>query len=175
MANELSFQCEVCGEPHEAPLVHRFEAPDEWSGAMAAHEMASYLSLWGCEIEGVGDFLRGSIEIPVPSLDEVFTWDVWVQTYRVPTWGPTISGDAVLANRLPYDPWTKEPPVSIRRRSGQAALFTPVDPAHPLAVEQRRGMTPARVCEIARLAVSRPPDTFGWLLESWHDQYHGQR
>jgi len=132
-----------------------------------------------CVIDGRDFYLRGRILVPVLGLEEPFVWGVWVEV------SPKIF---LRTNEL----WTKEgrenePPfpawlntelplfgntinleVSVQtQRVGRRPQFTVVDESHPLAIEQRNGITVERVEEIAEEMAHGPGDAMsGRLKES---------
>ncbi|MGV9625899.1 DUF2199 domain-containing protein [Streptomyces sp. NPDC003487] len=137
------------------------EAPAVWDPAFADADDC-LLSSDQCVIHGEHYFVKGLIEIPVIGSDEVFSWGVWVSLSR-----ENFSRTANLWNRpgregeRPYFGWlTTDLPVyssttlnlktNVHTRPVGERPYVELEPTdHPLAVEQRTGITPARVREIA--------------------------
>ncbi|MFD8014774.1 DUF2199 domain-containing protein [Streptomyces sp. NPDC058955] len=137
------------------------DAPAVWDPAYAGDD-DSLLSSDQCVIRGEHCFVKGLIEIPVIGGEEVFSWGVWVSLSR-----ENFSRAADLwdtpgrESERPYFGWlTTELPVypattlNLKthvhtRPVGQRPLVELEPTDHPLAVEQRTGITLDRVREIA--------------------------
>ncbi|MFF9240468.1 DUF2199 domain-containing protein [Streptomyces sp. NPDC014801] len=137
------------------------EAPAVWDPAFADADDC-LLSSDQCVIHGEHCFVKGLIEIPVIGSDEVFSWGVWVSLSR-----ENFSRAANLWNRpgrederpyfgwlttdLPvYSPTTLNLKTNVHTRPVGERPYVELEPTdHPLACEQRTGITPARVREIA--------------------------
>ncbi len=116
-----------------------------------------------CVIDNRDFYLRGRFAIPVIGLDQPFIWGVWVEVspknfIRTNELWTTEGRE----NEPPFPGWlnTQMPlfgntynlEVSVQTQVvGRRPHFTPVDQDHPLAVEQRNGITMERVREIAEL------------------------
>lgn len=118
-----------------------------------------------CTIDPGRYFVRGSLEIPVVDGPGPFTWDVWVSLSEANfkragdrwhdpnrTEEPPYFG--WLCNGLPGHPETLDLKTNVHLRAVGLRPFIELEPTdHPLAVEQRVGITMARVVEIAELAM----------------------
>jgi hypothetical protein len=115
-----------------------------------------------CVIQGQAFFVRGLIEIPVTDLDEVFSWGVWVslshekfaraaELWETPGRESEPPYFGWLSTDLPiYSPSTINLKTNLHTRPvGQRPLIELEPTDHPLAVEQRSGITMARVQQIA--------------------------
>jgi hypothetical protein len=156
------YLCACCGQHHaDVPLSYATMAPDAWRAELA-HDDESRLSSDLCVIRGEHFFVRGLIEIPVIGGDEPFSWGVWVSLSRerfaqtVRTWetpGRESQSPAFgwLNTTLPiYTPTTINLKTNVHTRplgERPAIELEPTD--HPLAVEQRTGITHERVLQIA--------------------------
>jgi hypothetical protein len=114
-----------------------------------------------CVIDGKDFYLRGRILVPVTGLEEQFVWGVWAEVSPInfvrtnELW--TVEGREAepafpgwLNTQLPVFGDTFNLEVSVQtQRVGKRPHFTVVDEEHPLAVEQRYGITMRRVEEIA--------------------------
>lgn len=136
-------------------------APEYWTDDLADSD-DSDLSPDQCVIKGEWFFVHGLIEIPVLGSDEPFSWGVWVSLSKgsydrmVELWDtpgrehePPYFG--WLSTQLPvYSPTTLNLKTHLHTRPIGERPFIQLEPTdHPLAVEQRTGITRARVERIA--------------------------
>jgi hypothetical protein len=142
-------------------------APDYWSAGLGA-DPANLLEQEICVIKDQGYFVRGLIEIPVLGSQDKFAWDVWVSLSResfrhtLRKWDePSRENEPPsfgwLSNAIGVYPSTINLKTNVRTRpigERPAIELGPTD--HPLAIEQRTGITVARVREIAELALHPP-------------------
>ena len=163
MSDDFEYVCHRCGEKH-AGLPYAYGgayAPDYWNDELANDE-TSLLDEELCVIGGENFFVRARIILPV--IDEVreFEWGVWVSLSHtnfertVELWTaegreqePSYFG--FVATTLPtYEPTTLELKSRVHTRPVGERPVVELEPTdHPLAVEQRDGITRARVQEIA--------------------------
>jgi hypothetical protein len=163
MENESGFWCRVCGGRHEElPLSYSVKAPLAVR-AIPAEEMESRLVITPdqCVIDGRDFYLRGRIPVPMTWLEEPFIWGVWVEVSPKTfirsneMWAvegrerePAFQG--WLNTEIPLYGDTINLEVSVQtQRVGERPRFTVVDQAHPLAIEQRDGISLRRLEEIA--------------------------
>ncbi|MFJ2517265.1 DUF2199 domain-containing protein [Streptomyces griseoviridis] len=168
MSNDLGFTCSCCGDHHaELPMSYSTMAPDVWDPSFES-EPDSMLSSDQCVIKGQHFFIRGLIEIPVIGSQDLFSWGVWVSLSRdsfahaLNVWN-TEGREA----EKPYFGWlstelalysesTTNLKTNAHTRPVGKRPFIELEPTdHPLAVEQRTGITQDRVREIA-IAVLHP-------------------
>ena len=114
-----------------------------------------------CVVDEEQFFVRGHIDIPVIGSDEVFSWSVWCSLseksflHACERWlEPARVNDPPyfgwLMTSLPVYPETVHLKTSVQPREvGRVPLVTVEPTDHPLAVEQRNGMTRERIDEIA--------------------------
>lgn len=137
------------------------EAPAVWDAGFADADDC-LLSSDQCVIRAEHYFVKGLVEIPVLGTDDVFSWGVWVSLSRA-----NFSRAADLwdqpgrESEEPYFGWlttelTVYPETTlnlktlVHTRPVGERPFVELEPtAHPLAVEQRNGITMERVREIA--------------------------
>jgi hypothetical protein len=161
---EIGFGCSVCGERHVLPLSYSVKAPLA-AGAIPVDELEQRVVITPdqCVIDGRDFYLRGRILVPVIGLEEPFVWGIWaevspknfVRTNEL--W--TVEGreneaafPGWLNSQLPVFGDTFNLEVSVQTQPvGQRPQFTVVDEEHPLAVEQRNGISMERVEEIAEM------------------------
>ncbi|RPE36527.1 hypothetical protein EDD38_4902 [Kitasatospora cineracea] len=162
MSDDPGFTCSCCGAHHaETPMNYSAAAPAVWDPGFEA-DRDSMLSSDQCVIKGQHFFIRGLIEIPVIGSADVFSWGVWVSLSRdnfaraLDRWNtegresePPYFG--WLSTELtPYSPSTLNLKTNAHTRPLGERPFIELEPTdHPLAVEQRTGITRARVREIA--------------------------
>ncbi|MFJ4850434.1 MULTISPECIES: DUF2199 domain-containing protein [unclassified Streptomyces] len=142
-------------------------APDAWDRRFEG-DPDSMLSSDQCVIKGQHFFVRGLIEIPVIGGQDVFSWGVWVSLSRdnfaraLEVWD-TEGREAEppsfgwLSTELAlYSPGTTNLKTHVHTRPIGRRPFVELEPtSHPLAVEQRTGISRERVREIA-MAVLHP-------------------
>jgi len=171
MGSELStgFDCSVCGQHHDVlPLSYSVKAPRAAS-LIPADQLKQRVVITAdqCVIDGIDFYLRGRIPVPIIGLDEPFIWGVWVEVgpknflrtidmwnvegreaeqpfpgwlnSEIPPYGDTIN--------LEVEVWTQ--------RVGRRPHFMLINPDHPLAVEQREGITMLRVIQLAEQLLHR--------------------
>lgn len=158
------YHCRSCGEYHdELPLVFGPEAPIYWYG-IPEPERASRAELNAdlCVIDNQHFFIRGRLEIPIRESSETFAWLVWTTLRRedferVGELWTSIGREREephfgwLSTELPvYQPSTINLKTHVHTRPVGSRPFIEVEPTdHPLALDQRNGITWARVQEIA--------------------------
>ncbi|GAA2105875.1 DUF2199 domain-containing protein [Kitasatospora saccharophila] len=161
MANDPGWTCTCCGERHsELPMAYHAEAPASWEPGMAEREDCE-LTSDQCVV-GEHSFVRGLVEIPVIGGDEVFAWGVWVslsernfaratELWERPGRESEPAYFGWLSTELPlYAPSTINLKTMHHTRPVGRRPYIELEPtSHPLAVEQRTGITLERVREIA--------------------------
>ncbi|WP_435609536.1 DUF2199 domain-containing protein [Streptomyces sp. C10-9-1] len=137
------------------------EAPAVWDPTFADADDC-LLSSDQCVIQAQHYFVKGLIEIPVIGSDEVFSWGAWVTLSResfsraADVWDtPGRESEKPyfgwLTTDLPvYSPTTLNLKTNVHTRPIGQRPFIELEPTdHPLALEQRTGITQDRVREIA--------------------------
>ncbi|ALV50105.1 DUF2199 domain-containing protein [Streptomyces althioticus] len=136
------------------------EAPAVWDPVFADADDC-LLSTDQCVVRGLHYFVKGLIEIPVIDSDEVFSWGVWVSLSREnfsrasDLWDrPGREAEKPyfgwLTTDLPVYPTTLNLKTLVHTRPVGERPFIELEPTdHPLAVEQRTGISLERVREIA--------------------------
>jgi len=162
------YQCSTCGEFHsDIPFSYGSLAPAPYFDIPEAErDTRVLLSPDQCVIDNAHFFVLGRLEIPVLDTDEVFSWLVWVSlseknfkqmTELWETEGrerePPYFG--WLSTSLPcYDKDTFFLKTNVHTRFVGQRPFIELEPTeHPLAIEQRNGITLKRVQEIAECAL----------------------
>jgi hypothetical protein len=160
----MSYVCRSCGKQHEGlPMSYGAEAPAYWSPSFADDE-SSLLEQEQCVIKAEHFFLRGRLVIPVvdASPGTEFDWGVWVSLsaanfaralslWTTPGREQEPPHFGWLSTELPlYEPSTLQLKTNVHTQPvGKRPLIELEPTDHPLAVEQRAGITLARVQEIA--------------------------
>ena len=161
------FTCAVCGEYHKGlPLDVAFGAPLYWDQIPEAERTArGELTPDFCAIDDRDFFVRGLIEIPIVDSDQFFVWGIWTSLSRknysrlIDLWrDPKIVDEPPyfgwLANKLPGYPDTLNLKTTVQSRNVKWRPYVTLEPIdHPLALEQRNGISFARVQEITALTL----------------------
>lgn len=165
------FACSCCGTWHDSvPMSYGADAPIywDWLSESERRERAE-LSSDQCIIDNQHFFLRGRIEIPILDAADRFYWGVWVsvspESFRRSSelWRqagrenqPPFFG--WLSTRLPVYTDTLNLKTMVHtQRIGERPLIEIEPTDHPLAPEQRNGITFKRLQQIAE-AMLHPPD-----------------
>ncbi|EDY50511.1 DUF2199 domain-containing protein (plasmid) [Streptomyces clavuligerus] len=162
MTSDPGFTCSCCGDHHsELPMDYTARAPAGWDPAMA-DASDCLLSPDQCVIRARHYFVKGLIEIPVIGSEEVFSWGVWVSLSRenfsraVDLWDtPGRESEEpyfgwLTTDLTVYSPTTLNLKTKLHTRPVGERPFVELEPTgHPLAAEQRTGITVDRVREIA--------------------------
>ena len=166
------YTCNTCGQYHDGlPFSYGSLAPDiVLSMNEKEQRKRVFLSTDQCEVKGqkLFDekhyFILGNIDIPIIGAEEIFRWSVWVSLSKTnyertcKLWDtegrekePPYFG--WLCTSLPvYDPSTINLKTHVHTNPVGVRPFIELEPTdHPLAVEQRNGITLARVQEIAEI------------------------
>ncbi len=157
-----TFVCRICGNRHDPlSLSFQVDSPDTWNAISPADRPhRGELSSDTCIIDNQFFFVRGNIEIPVIGESKPFSYGAWVslaeQNFRrcCALWAspgrekePSYFG--WLNTQLPGYPDTFNLKIRLHTRPVGERPFIELEPtAHPLAVEQRTGITLSRVQEI---------------------------
>jgi hypothetical protein len=178
-----TFLCRRCGKEHPGPpFSWGVEAPDEWTALTASQRRSKgELSSDQCIINPDRYFIRGSLELPVIDGAGQFVWDVWVslsesnfkrasERWHDPDRIKEPPYFGWLCNSLPGYPETLNLKTSVHTRAVRVRPFIELEPTdHPLAVEQREGITMARVIEIAGIAMHHnaalPPEKLAGIRQ----------
>ena len=162
-----SFVCATCGERHDGPALSWSVGgpyPDRprRKRLVRPPESGTEDQLWVAFADRSRSFLRAQLLVPVADGPHEFAYVVWVEVTRnqmrrarrlwnqhgreaEPPWPVT------LATRVPGYPDTDGLAATLRQRApGIRPTVELDDPDHPLTVEQREGITMARVAEIGR-------------------------
>jgi hypothetical protein len=160
---DYAWTCRCCGKQFNTlPLDFACKAPDHWfeipeSERQGRGKLDSDL----CMIDRKDTFVRGCLEIPIVGQDDCFVWGVWVSVSResfervLELWNaPVIENEEPkfgwLCNNISLYPPTLNLKTNLHLRGGGTRPTIELEPTdHPLAIEQRRGISVERVQEIA--------------------------
>lgn len=157
----IEFKCHTCDEVHtgmpalawDYPLYYFFVPEDE-------REHRCVVTSDTCAIDNEFYFVRGNIDIHVHNEDEPFQWGVWVslseknfkrfvELYEVAereNEGPFFGW---LSASIKIYPETENLETMVHLRNNGIRPYIELEPnEHPLAIEQREGITRERVAEI---------------------------
>jgi hypothetical protein len=161
------YLCRSCGKHHsELPLHYGFGAPISWYAIPdPEREKRCLLSSDQCIIDDSHFFVVGNLELPVVDHPERFSWDVWVslsaknfartcELWESPEREAEPPYFGWLNTAVPGYPDTTSLKTMVHTREVGRRPYVELEPTdHPLAVEQRSGITWERVQEIAELVL----------------------
>jgi hypothetical protein len=167
----LGFACSVCKQWHDGlPLDWAFDSPIYWEQLAEDERSKSFLNFDFCEIDDRDFFVRGIIAIPIVGTEELFMWGVWVSLSKrhfkrmIEVWNsPEIIGEpryfGWLSNKIPIYPNTVNLKANVYSKDVKHRPFIELEASdHPLALEQRTGITYKRVEEISALMTHHAGD-----------------
>jgi len=162
-----AWTCACCGKEYDKlSFAYALDEPDNW-GAVPREER-HYRGVLGsdsCVIDQKEFYVRGRIVIPVIGFDEPFIWGCWAlvskesferfgQLWSVEVREHEPPFPAEIANDIPLYPTTVGLACKVAMKNARkrpSFMIAPDD--HPLAIEQRNGITLDRVKEIAALVM----------------------
>lgn len=155
----MSYRCVTCGKFHEDFPDLGIDKPDPW-WEIAEEERGSRVELTSdtCIIDGEHHFIRGVIAIPVHEQPEPFGFGVWASQKRENYFEYVKHPDSAdigpffgwLCTRLAcYAEDTLHLKTMARFRGGGLRPSIELEPTdHPLAVDQREGISLSKAWEI---------------------------
>jgi hypothetical protein len=169
LGNTFGYECTGCGQYHVGMPSFGWDWPAHYLGVPEAErEQRIVLTPDACVIDSQWFYVRGCLDVPVHGHRDPFTWGAWVSMSHDDFLAYAELHDAVnrepgarfvgwLSTAIPGYPDTTNMPAALNIRPWPTRPFIELKPtAHPLAVEQREGITPVRVQEIAE-RVMHPP------------------
>ncbi|MBL8267522.1 DUF2199 domain-containing protein [Steroidobacter sp.] len=158
----MGFDCTTCGQYHdELPLCFGSPAPALWlQMSEAEREQRGQISSDQCIVDNEHYFILGRVMLPVVDGPESFCWLAWVSLSRENfRRASELWHTAGRESEPPYFGWLQsslpysQSTLSLRTRVltqplGERPLIELELAEHPLAIEQRQGITMARVREI---------------------------
>jgi hypothetical protein len=155
----MSYRCTVCGELHDDLPDIGIDKPDQW-WSVPEDERDRRLEWTSdtCILDGEHFFIRGVLEIPVHDQPRRFGFGVWVSQKRENFYRYLANFDSSeigpffgwLCTRIAYYPVdTLLLKTRAHFRGGGLRPSIELEPTdHPLAVDQREGITLAKAWEI---------------------------
>ena len=157
-----AWTCRCCGRQFNTlPLDVAYKGPDHWFDIPESEQQVRRkLDDDLCVIDK-DMFVRGCLEIPVIGRDDRFVWGLWVSVSEesfmriLELWNASAVEQEPpkfgwLCNNISLYPSTMSLKTNLRLRSGGARPSIELEPTdHPLAIEQRHGISIERVEEIA--------------------------
>lgn len=157
-----AWACHCCGRQFSTlPLDFAYEAPDHWFRLPEAERQErATLDSDVCMIDGADIFVRGCLEIPIIGHDDRFVWGVWVSVSKASFTRILELWDAAsvenepprfgwLCSNISLYPSTLQLKTHLHLRGGGDRPSIELEPTdHPLAVEQRQGISLERVQEL---------------------------
>lgn len=163
--------CATCKQFHSGlPISYAADFPDSYACLSdKEREERAVISSDQCIIDKEKYFLRGLIEIPIIGFNECFLWGVWVSIWKeafdeIDEYWQTCDREKLIGpykgrinNGLAeYSPSTFNLKCTIRVQPiGSRPLFFIDEPEHPLAIEQRDGISLERVQQIASALIHK--------------------
>ena len=162
MAESLTFSCGTCGEVHEGLPDYGYDTPIYYCGIPEAERAARcQINSDICVIDNEHFFVRAVLLVPILGTEESFGWGLWVSLAEadfrrtLELWdAEDVIGEGpfygLLSNRLPFYPDTLELAVRVHLQNGGQRPRLELEPSdHPLACEQRDGLSWDRTIELA--------------------------
>jgi hypothetical protein len=162
-----SFVCATCGQTHDGlPKAFGPPAPDPWFAIPEEkRSLRAQLSDDLCVLDNRHWFIRGCVDIPILGTEDCFTWIVWASLSQanfdrfLSRWeaegreeDPPAFGWLSTRIHCYPDTWLLKTNVYTNPIGARpSVVLEPTD--HPLAVEQRDGITPRRASELATRAL----------------------
>jgi hypothetical protein len=159
----MNYSCKTCGQIHEGlPLSYGADAPYYWYGLEEKErKKRAILSSDQCIIDDEYFFVLGQLEIPILNSNEVFCWLVWVSLSKAnfermsKLWRkegresePPYFG--WLSTSIDGYPETVGLKTNVHTRPVNQGAYVELEPTdHPLAIEQREGISWERIQSIA--------------------------
>ncbi|MEJ6528600.1 DUF2199 domain-containing protein [Exiguobacterium sp. USCH10] len=156
--------CSKCGRSTESEVGFGSRMPTVLNG-LTTREMKKRVVLTDdvCVLDEAHFFIYGCLEIPIVGEEDPFIWNVWVSLSAdnffkvIDLWDEPARVDLVpmfgwLSTELPIYPDTINLKTNVHMRGVGLRPLIELEPTnHPLAIEQRNGITRSRVDDIFRL------------------------
>ena len=163
IGDSFGFECATCGTYHVGMPSFGWDWPIQYLMVPETDRARrTRLTPDWCTIGDDQFFVRGSLEVHVHGHEEPFSWGVWVSLSRTnferySTLHDDPEREAAdrfvcwLCSAIPGYPDVSRLKAAVHVRPWPSAPFVDLEPTdHPLALEQRNGITTKRVHEIAQ-------------------------
>lgn len=179
----FEFLCTSCGLVHRGMPAFGADAPLSYY-AVPREERATRCALTAdsCVIDRNSYFVRGCIEIPVKGEEDPFSWGVWVSLSEAnyKEW-LDFHSEEKRSHKGPYFGWlnaslkpypkTMNLKTRVHLRNGGIRPLIELEPTdHPLAVEQREGISGTRLAELYALMMHGEDDEMAEAVPSMDRQ-----
>lgn len=144
---------------HELPMSYGSDAPIYYYDVPKNERQLRFeINSDICIMDEEYYFIQGCIEIPILNSNEVFTWNVWVSLSEesfhktMKLWKTDEPYFGWLSTSIPGYPDTVNLKTHVHTRDIGIRPFIELEPTnHPLAVEQREGITLKRVAKMKEI------------------------
>ena len=169
---DLVWTCACCGKEYKTlSFAYALDQPDAWHGV--PEEERRHRATLGTDtstVDGKQFFIRGRVLLPVEGYDDPFIWGCWASVSKetfeaygkfwdVPNRADMPPFEGMLASDIPIYPATAGLSCRIQMRdTRKRPSFILESTDHPLAVEQRNGITLDRVKDIASKILKHKKD-----------------
>jgi hypothetical protein len=156
-----SYTCGICGQTHdELPLDIGYQYPADYF-KIPEEERSTRIKYTNdlCSIDDTEFYIRGVLALPIQDHADAFCWGVWVQVQEryfhryVELWDDDAAAQepayiGYLSGGIGTYPASDGLAVRVQLQAGgERPQFFVADEQHPLAVDQRAGITMAHVHE----------------------------
>ena len=169
MIASLEYGCRTCGQSHRGLPAWHFAAPVQ-ALAVPRPERAKRVELTedDCVIDAREFYVKGLLEIPVHGVQEPFVWGVWLslseesylrfaESFDDPKRSAGESFFGWLCNSVPDYPETQLLKTYVHVREYPMRPWVELEPTdHPLAVDQREGITRDQAIAMAERLLHPP-------------------
>lgn len=165
----LKFKCVTCGELHKGIPSFGWDYPLRYCEVPEdERERRCSLGSDDCVIDEKWFFVRGCLEVPVKGHNETFSWGVWVslgeesfkewiRVFDVPERSHVGPFFGWLSSHIWIYPDTINLKTRVHLRDDGIRPYIELQPTdHPLAIEQREGISVDRATEIYSLMTHGP-------------------
>ena len=166
--NDLEWTCSRCGERHRGLPDVAFDEPAHWRALTRWQRLRSKLTPDTCRIrddEGEFFYVRGVLYVPIEDHEQQLGFGVWgslseanfrrfLELYDDPRRVDEPPYFSWLGNSIPGYPETRHLPAHVQTRELELRPTIVLEPSdHPLAVEQRDGISVERALELVEPAL----------------------
>ena len=163
----FKWKCRICGKKHDS-VPNCFGIENPWRAFVPDHEFDRRVKLSKdqCVIDEAYFFIRGHIELPIKGTPNSLAFSVWSSLSEKSFYQMSERWDEADRHEdAAYFGWLSSPispypdvlnlPLSVQTREpGLVPLFTVTQSDHPLAIDQRNGITVRRWHEMALAVMS---------------------
>ena len=166
---QYAWTCSCCGKQYDTlPLDFAADAPEYWYDIPTDERDArAVLTPDFCTVDREHHFIRGCLELPIIGVEEKLVFGVWVSLSEASIrraaelWSAEVLEDEPprygwLSTRIRLYPGNLQLKAAVHFRGGGLRPRVELEHTdHPLAIEQRQGITMERVQEIVATLMHR--------------------